>query len=157
MVSPEVLRRYPFFSFMDHKQLQEVAMITEEVTAAANETIFTNGDKADALYLLMQGSVDLHYVVVDKHLPQLRKDFLIGTINPGEVLGISAMIEPYELTATAVATEPGRLLQIDAAQLHELCETEPDLAYGLQRQIAKTTMERLHATRILLAAATSPA
>ncbi len=156
MVSPELLRRYPFFAFMTHQQQQEVAMITDEVEVPANMILFNIDEKADALYLLMTGSVDLHFVVLDENLPALRKDFMIGTINPGEVLGISALIEPYNLTSTAVATQPCTVLKTDALALRDLCDQDHDLAYGLQKQLARTTMQRLHATRVLLAAATAP-
>jgi len=156
MVSPELLRRYPFFAFMTHSQQQEVAMISDEVEVPANMILFNIDEKADALYLLIIGSVDLHYVVMDENLPALRKDFLIGTINPGDVFGISAMIEPYVLTSSAVTTQPCTVLKIDAIALRDLCEQDHDLAYGLQKQLARTTMERLHATRVLLAAATTP-
>ncbi|MCA9947922.1 MAG: cyclic nucleotide-binding domain-containing protein, partial [Anaerolineales bacterium] len=111
MVSPELLRRYPFFAFMTHQQRQEVAMIADEVEVPTNTILFAIEDKAEALYLLMKGSIDLHYVVMDENLPALRKDFMIGTINPGEVLSISAMIEPYVLTTTAVTTQPCTLLK----------------------------------------------
>ena len=156
MVSPELLRRYPFFAFMTHQQRQEVAMIADEVEVPTNTILFAIEDKAEALYLLMKGSIDLHYVVMDENLPALRKDFMIGTINPGEVLSISAMIEPYVLTTTAVTTQPCTLLKIDAVALRDLSEQDHDLAYGLQKQLARTTMQRLHATRVLLAAATTP-
>jgi CRP-like cAMP-binding protein len=66
------------------------------------------------------------------------------------------MIEPYVLTTTAVTTKPCSLLKIDAAALRDLCDQDHNLAYGLQKQLARTTMERLHATRMLLAAATAP-
>jgi CRP/FNR family transcriptional regulator, cyclic AMP receptor protein len=156
MVSPELLRRYPFFAFMTHSQQQEVAMISDEVEVPANMILFNIDEKADALYLLMTGSVDLHFVVLDENLPTMRKDFLIGTINPGDVFSISAMIEPYMLTSTAIVTEPCSLLKIDAVALRKLCDQDHDLAFGLQKQLARTTMERLHATRVLLAAATTP-
>ena len=156
MISPETLRRYPFFAFMNHEQLRETAMIAEEVTVDRNEVLFSIGEHASALYLLRNGSVDLHFVVVDEHLPQLRKDFLIGTINPGDIFGISALVAPYVITANAVTTVGSQLIRFDADALRELCDVDRDLAFGLQKQIAKVTMERLHATRILLAAASIP-
>ncbi|MBK7895938.1 MAG: Crp/Fnr family transcriptional regulator [Anaerolineaceae bacterium] len=156
MVSPELLRRYPFFAFMSHNQLREVAMLTEEMAIDVNTILFHMGYAANALFLLQSGGIELHYVVMDENLPQLRKDFMIGTINPGEIVGISALIEPYKLTATAVSVEPCRLLKIDALALRDLCDQDHDLAYGLQTQLARTTMARLHATRVLLAAATVP-
>lgn len=156
MISPEVLRRFPFFSFMRHDQLREVAMITDEVTVKKGQLLFNADEDATACYVLLEGAVDLHYIVVDEHEPELRKEFVVGTINPGEVLGISAVIEPYVYTATAVVINDSRLLKIDAVALKELCANDPELDYGLQRMVARATMERLHATRVLLAAATAP-
>ncbi len=142
---------------MNHRQLQDVALITNVIEVDANETLFTMGDKAEALYFLLAGSIELHYVVIDEHLPQLRKDFMVGTVSPREVFSISAVIEPYELTTTAVTTQPCRLLKTDAAQLRALCAKDAELDCRLQSQCGKAAMERLHATRILLAAATGPA
>jgi CRP-like cAMP-binding protein len=155
MVSPEQLRMYPFFGFLDHEQLAEVAMITSEMTVAADETLFSAGGKADALFFLRTGGVDLFYDVMDVNLPHLAKKFHVGTINPGEVLAISAMVAPHELTTTAVTTAESTLFKIDAAALLDLCAEDFQLAYRLEKQIAQVTMARLHATRILLAAASS--
>lgn len=156
MVSTELLRRYPFFSFLTPDQLREVAMIGQTVTLEKGETLFEIGDTAEALYLLLSGSMDLHYMVMDENLPHLKKDFMVGSINPGEVVGISAVIEPHKLTATAQATMPCELLAMDGAELRELAAEDSDLAYGLMKAIARTTMERLYSTRILLAAASTP-
>jgi CRP-like cAMP-binding protein len=156
MISPEVLRRYPFFSFMRHDQLSEVAMITDEVNYQKGQVLFNGDEVANNCYVLLEGAIDLHYIVVDEHEPDLRNEFVVGTINPGEVLGISAVIEPYVYTATAIVINDSRLLKIDAVALKELCGADEDLDKGLQRMVAKATMERLHATRILLAAATEP-
>lgn len=156
MISTEVLRRYPFFAFMSPAQLREVAMITDEIELAAHEALFMLGQPADAVYLLRRGSIDLHYVVIDEHLPTLRKDFMVGTINPGEALGISAIINPQTVTATAIAGEPCVLLKVDGARLLALCQEDAALALGLYRQMAQVAMERLQATRTLLAAASAP-
>lgn len=156
MISPEVLRRYPFFSFMNHDQLREVAMITDEVKHEKGDVLFNNDEKANACYLLMEGSIDLHYVVIDEHDPSLRKEFIVGTINPGEILGVSAIVEPYKYTATAIVVNDSRLLKMDAVALRDLCRQDRELNLGFQTMAAKATLERLHATRVQLAAATSP-
>lgn len=156
MISPEVLRRYPFFSFMSSDELRDVAMITDEVNYSTGDILFNLDEKADVCFMLMEGAVDLHYVVVDEHEPDLRKEFVVGTINPGEVLGISAVVEPYQFTATAIAINDSRLLRTDATALRGLCEQNANLNLGLQTMVAKATLERLHATRVQLAAATTP-
>lgn len=156
MISPEVLRRFPFFSFMGHDQLGEVAMITDEVKYDKSQIVFNVGEEANSCHFLLEGAIDLHFIVVDEREPDRRSEFVVGTINPGEILGISGVIEPYIYTATAVAINDSRLLKCDAVALRELCAKYPELDHGLQRMALKATMERLHATRILLAAATAP-
>lgn len=156
MISLDVLRKLPFFSFMNPDHLSEVATITDAVKYDKGQILFKIDEVADKLFLLLEGAVDLHYVVVDEHEPDHRKEFVVGTINPGEVLGISSVIEPFVYTATALAVNESRLLKIDAVALKGLCADNPELDFGLQRIVAKATMERLHATRILLAAARAP-
>jgi CRP-like cAMP-binding protein len=156
MVSPEILRLYPFFGFMNHDQLREVAMITSVETFPAGYAIFSMGERANALYLLREGRVDLHYIVIDQHDARLRKDFMVGTINPGELLGLSAVIEPAIMMSSAIAVVPSVLLRIDGTELCKLWEADHDLAFGLQKQVALALKQRLERTRILLAAATAP-
>ena len=49
MISPEVLRRYPFFGFLKDDQFKKVAMLAEEVSWKAGTKIFKAGEKTDAL------------------------------------------------------------------------------------------------------------
>ena len=156
MVSTETLRRYPFFGFMSHTQLRAVAQITEEVTAKEGDLLFEMERPAEALFFLIEGEIELHYIVLDEHEPQLRKDFLVGTINPGEIAGISALIPPYKLTANGYVSAPSRLLKIEGRDLRQLCEADPELAGGFERALLMATMERLQAARVQLAAATTP-
>ena len=153
MVSPELLRRYPFFGFMDSAQLKAVAMIAEEMACDKGTVLIEADTAADALYLLVEGGLDLTYVVTDKELTGLSKEFYIGEINPGEITGISALIEPYIYTMTVRATSLSRVIKFEGAALRALCEVDARLAYGLMRQTAKAAMDRLHDTRIQLAAA----
>jgi CRP/FNR family cyclic AMP-dependent transcriptional regulator len=153
MISPELLRRYPFFAFLDDAHQKAIAMITEEVTYANRETIFRENQPASALYLLVEGNVDLYFTVEEEYRPESRKEFLVGEINPGEPFAISALIEPYVLTATARAASPCRVLKVDAAALRALCEVDCRLGYTLMKHAAKAALERLHFTRVQLAAA----
>jgi CRP-like cAMP-binding protein len=152
MISPEILRRYPFFGPLNDAQLKAIAMIAEEVTFEKGETLFNERKTAEALFLLMEGSIDLYYTIEEEH-PELRKEFPVGEINPGEPFGISALIEPYVLTSTARASAPTHVIMISASSLRALCEVDKDLAFVFMRQVAKAALERLNATRVQLAAA----
>jgi CRP-like cAMP-binding protein len=149
MVSTDLLRRYQFFALLDETQRKGIAAITEEVAIEQGTTIFEEGQDARALYVLMHGSVDL-YLTGGK---DPNKPLWVGQINPGEPFGISALIEPHVLTASARATVPSRALRIDGAILRAMCEIDPRLGHILARQVAKAAMERLHYAHVQLAAA----
>ena len=154
MVSPEMLRRYPFFSFMNHVQLHEVAMMTEEAEIETGVVLFNAEEAANTLYLLREGSVELHYIIIDERGMEKEQDFLVGIINPGEVFGISALIRPYKYTTSALTSETSQLLVLNAVELRALCDKDTALTAEWQRHIAEVTSKRLHYTRIQLLAAT---
>lgn len=153
MVSPELLRRYPFFGAFTEAEIGDIAMISEEVFFQAGDTVFQVEQPALALYLLVSGSVEIWYVAVDKHEPNLRKEFYLSDINAGDLFGISALIEPYIYTTTALVTSATRLVRIDGAELRDLCQLDPKLEAGVMRRLAKVAMDRLHDTRVQLLAA----
>jgi CRP-like cAMP-binding protein len=153
MVSPELLRRYPFFGGLTNDHLNGIAMLAEEVIYESDETIFETGQPAAALFFLLEGNVELHYVVVDEINPQLRKDLFVTEINPGEPFGISAVIEPYVYTGTMRTAGVSRVLRFDANGLRALCTVDPKIDAALMRQIASAAMSRLEDTRTQLVAA----
>jgi CRP/FNR family cyclic AMP-dependent transcriptional regulator len=153
MVSPELLRRYPFFARLGEAHLKAIAMLADEMSCAEGETLCGIDQPADALYLLIEGGVELHYVLVDRDDPKRTKDFYVGDINPGEPFGISALIEPYRYTSSARATRPGRVLKLDGTGLRALCEVDNVIAAILMRHVAKDALARLEETRTQLVAA----
>ena len=155
MISPETLRRYPFFGSLDFNQLNEIAKISNTVTFAKGEMIFEECNPADSLYLVLEGLVDLYYRSTREDQSKPPKEFLAGEISPGEFLGFSSLIEPYVLNATARASQNTRAIKIDSSELRNLCEKDSLLGYRVMTKLAKEAIERLIAVRVQLAAAWS--
>lgn len=153
MISPELLRRYPFFGVFNDAQLKEIAMIAEEEIFESGQSVFQEGQPANFVYLLQAGGIDLFQTVAEEKPSGEQKEFLLGEINPGELFGISSVIEPYRYTTSARTTVQSRAIVIDATALRALFEKDLRLAYLCMQQIAKTALERLNATRVQLAAA----
>lgn len=151
MISPELLRRYPFFNFMNDNELKAVAMIAEELTLEKDAIIFNANEPASMLYFLEDGSATNFFVV--QNGGKLHKELYIGEVNPGEIFGISALIEPYMYTATMRADKKCRVIRIEASALRALCEVDTALAYRFMQATAKAVLQRLGDTRIQLAAA----
>ncbi len=153
MVSPELIRRYPFFGFLNDQQLQAVARLAEETTLKKGEDIFQVGNPAVALYFLIAGKAELYFVLEDPNDPLLSREFYITDINPGDIFGISAMLDEPMYNGTVHAITPCRVLKISAPELRALADEDCALGYGLMREIARAAMERLHYTRLQLASA----
>jgi len=153
MISPEVLRRFPFFGWIDAENLREIAMISEELPVEKDTTLFEEGASAQYLYFLISGSVDLFFSVSEQTHSVQHKEYYTGSINHGEAFAISALIAPHIYVATARANVPSVVLRVDAASLRQLLENQPLLGYHMMGQIAHVAMERLSSTRVQLAAA----
>ena len=153
MISPELLRRYPFFASLDESQLRAVAMLSEEVEVESGALVFESDKPAEALFVLVEGSLDLYYVVANPEDPVLKKEFFLNEFSAGEIFGISALIEPYTYTASACASAPSKVIRIEASGLRALSELDAKVQAGLMKAVAKAAMQRLHDTRVQLAAA----
>ena len=107
MISPEQLRRYPFFGLLADDELREIAMISDEVAFERGKTILREGDPAEALSFLPDGAISLNFTgaAVSGELPDV---IPVGSIHPGEPFSISARIEPHILTADVQADRESR-------------------------------------------------
>jgi len=145
MISPEVLRRYPYFADVSEESLKQLAMIAEEKAIPANTVIFNEGDPAEYLSVILQGEVNIQYRLGTGELRT------VDTLVAGDLLGWSALIEPYRYTAIATTTKPTQLARLDGPRLRKLCENDPLLGYKLTTQIAKLLAHRLEGARVQLA------
>jgi CRP/FNR family transcriptional regulator, cyclic AMP receptor protein len=95
------------------------------------------GGSASFLAVLERGRVALRLRVPE------RGRMTIVTVEPGELLGWSAVVPPYRATVDAVATEPTRLIAYDAAALREHLGTDCELASALLPLVLESVSERL--------------
>jgi len=153
MISPEILRRYPFFGSLTPEQLKALAMIGEEENYGKGTIICEEGKPAIALFILIEGGASLYYKSEEEFRPNTRRDFLVGEVNPGEVFAISALIDPFMYTATVKAEQGCHVVKFNAGEVNRLIEKDPALSCKLIKQVAKAAMERLAYARVQLAAA----
>lgn len=145
MISPEILRRYPYFAAAREDSLRELAMLSDEVTRASGTILYREGDKADRLYLLTEGEVDIQYTLGSGELRT------VDTIVPGELLMWSALVEPYKSTAVVTTRQACKLIALDAVKLRALCGKDPQLANHMLLHLTKLLATRLEGARIQLA------
>ena len=149
MVSPELLRRYPFFAALNDEQLQAIAMISEQKSYPEGAILHRENTPANRLYLVVEGDVDLLYSGGGEGAIA---NAPVGSIAPGEVFGVSSVLEPYRYIDTARCASATSVIEIDANALRALSEVDHDLGFSLTRRILLAALERLKYTQIELAA-----
>jgi len=150
MVSPELLRRFPFFASLDEKQLEQLAMISHEKDYPKGTLLVKENTAATLLALLVEGDIDL---IFSGGGEGAISNALVGSIAPGEVYGVSSLIEPYRYTATVRATLPVKVIEMDGVALRVMVEKDAKLGYIMMRNVAIAVLERLKYTQVELAAA----
>ena len=150
MISPEFLKRYDFFARLNEESLKAIAMIAEEKNYAKGVLLLKENCSASKLILLVEGDVDLIYSGGGEGAIS---NALVGSIAPGEILGVSSLIEPYTFISSARTTMPVKVIEIDALALRALMAADQKLGYALMCNTAAAVLERLKYTQVELAAA----
>jgi len=146
MISPETLRRYPYFAGIGSESLRELAMMAEEKRIAADAVLFRAGDPAKSLSIILTGEVNIQHLLGNGELRT------VDTLVAGDLLGWSALIEPYKYTAIGTTTKATELAMIDGQKLRQLCDRDPLLGYRLAVEVAKLLGARLAGACVQLAA-----
>lgn len=137
MISPEILRRYPFFAGLDDAFLTALAMISDEVVLAEGVWLFHEEDSADAFYLVLRGTIQLRarlprnaYVDLDQQVE-------------GDIVGWSAICKPAVYTLGAYTPTGARLIRFEGAAMRKLMEERPEMGYVLMCRVAQEIGNRL--------------
>lgn len=144
MISPELLRRYPWFAGLSEQVLKALALMSEEREVEAGEVLFEEGDKAKCLMLVVEGSVDITFE------GDAGDRFIVDNVLAGQLFCWSSLVEPYEETATAVVRDAGKLVCIKGDELRDLCEADYEVGYRLMLQVGKVLRQRLQSARVQL-------
>jgi CRP/FNR family cyclic AMP-dependent transcriptional regulator len=139
-----VIAESPVFAGLAQEQLEFIAGCAQNVHFEAGEKIAKRGDPANAFYLIRVGEVAL-----DVDVPN-RASVRVDTVEPGQVLGWSWLIPPYQWTYDVTATELTRAVSFDGACIREKCDGDPTLGYALLSRFAQVIVGRLQATRLRL-------
>ena len=118
-----------------------LAPLTRPLDFDAGATVLREGVDTPFLGEILSGRVALR-----RRVPELGDRITIVTIEPGELIGWSAVVPPYRATVDAVATEATRLLAIDAVSLRARLAEDTELAAQLLPLILESVSDRLGAT-----------
>lgn len=143
-VLTRTLEKLQFLQDMLPDYLERIADIAHVHDFDEFDVVFREGDPADNIYLIVNGSVSLEVCSAGVGCRQ------ILTIGPGELLGWSALLGQSCYTARARTPQAACLVEINVAQLLKRCDKDPKFGYELMRRTAIALAKRLSATRMQL-------
>ncbi len=158
MVSPELIRRYPFFAGLSMEQIVILAKAASAMTVEAEHYFFREGEELDHFYVVVEGAVAIMIDLPDESAgesvsQQLMGDFktsevVLSSIGPGEMFAWSALIPPHNATSSGKCLTPGRVISFDCGKLRKTFEEDYQFGYLMVQKFADIIRERLRAMRI---------
>ncbi len=146
MIAPGTLKDLAFFAGLSQVQLNSLSIIADEVSFQQGDRIFEEDQPAHTLYLLLDGWVDI--LINTDGRGNHRES--VTTRTAGDVLGWSAVVEPYVYTASAICVSPVKMIAFKGADLLALFELDSRLCCLMMRRICQVVANRLTATRLQL-------
>jgi len=111
------LREVPLFRGFSISEMVIIAEITQEITFEAGQVLFKVGDPGDALYLILEGRVD----IVNE------REQLLVSLGPPRCFGEVAVLDKKGRTAKASCVEDCLMLMIPRDDFQEILENYPAL------------------------------
>lgn len=109
----------------------------ERLTLDKGDTLFRQGDAADALYFIEEGRLAI--VMSTEEGAQVR----LRTMATHTVLGEMGLYRDLQRTATVTALEPSRVLKLTRDKFMALKAVDPELCDAIHRMVVRTLSDRL--------------
>jgi CRP-like cAMP-binding protein len=133
-----------FGAGLSPEAVARLAAIGEMNDLAPGDLVVAEGQVAETLSIVLRGRVALRMLVPERGM------VTILTVEPGDIVGWSAIVPPYRGTDDAVAIEPVRLLSFPGEQLRLMLRADTALAASLYPRLLQAVGRRLAATRLQL-------
>ena len=135
--SSRILNEHQFFDTLDQDCLDLIVGCARNVVFRKDEYLVREGDEENDFYLLRDGRVAIE---IDVNF----QSRVVVTVEPGEILGWSWLLPPYQWAYSARAVTMTRVLALDGKCLRRKCEENHSLGYELLKRFAVDIEKRLH-------------
>jgi CRP-like cAMP-binding protein len=132
------LGRTVLFGGLEESELRRLAGIAREMTLAAGEVLFEQGDESDGLYIVSAGIVRIYLTADDG------REATINLLESGEVIGEIAILDGLPRSAGAAGLTDAKLIFIPTPPFRELIDSSPRLGM----QMILMLCERLRAANM---------
>ena len=132
----ELLQSMPVFGGIRADVLRFLLPFTRHKDISAGETVFKEGDPANSLFILESGEIELRKQWEDHQ-------YKLKTLYRGDCCGEVSLIDMLPRLTTAVATMDCSIIEISAANLHQLYQKDQKQYTLIYMNMAREVCRRL--------------
>jgi CRP-like cAMP-binding protein len=132
------LRQVPMFRDIDPARLKLLAFTSERVNFAEGQKFFSQGDAADAAYVILQGKADVELESTGGSAIK------VAELGQNALVGEMGILSDSPRSATIVAAAPTTALRIDKRVFLELLTQFPQMSVAVMRELA-SRLEKMNA------------
>lgn len=129
-IESDQLTQIPLLRGVELSRRKLIVMSSDHLNYKAGDMVFRQGDPANAVYLMLSGSVR---VVADDG----ERAIELAHIQGAAILGETGVLCGRNRTASIFVTSDTRMLRIDGRVFAELLEQVPSLSIGLLKEMAQ--------------------
>jgi len=137
-LDPRCLRRLKILAGMSDEQLDRFLGFVEIMRVPNWATIVKQGDRGDAMYLVVEGELSVRLKVSGA-------ETILAKLCMGDFFGDISLFDEGPRSADVIADKSSVLLKISSASFAELARTAPDLATPFLMAIGRTLTARIRA------------
>jgi CRP-like cAMP-binding protein len=129
-VEAKTLQQIPMFSGIDVGKLKLLAFAGQRISCNTGEIIFRQNDMADAVYIVLDGEVEIFRERADGRVRLAR-------LGPGQLIGEIGVLCERTRTATVEAASELQVLRIEKSVFLDFVKELPQLAISIIRELGR--------------------
>jgi signal transduction histidine kinase len=138
----KTIDQFDLFSDLPHDALDTIARLAVPSDYRTGEKLFQEDDDAEYLFLLLEGRVALEKRVQLGRTGTPRQA-TISVVGPGNTVGWSSLVPPYNYTSSGVCVEACRALTIRGGELRAYLDKETEIGARIYHRVASIVRSRM--------------
>ncbi len=119
----QLIRNCSLFAGLSDEAYRDLEKAGDVVRLASDATLFKQGDSSDSLYVLISGQLSVTLAIATGELK------VVGTVQPGEVVGELGALTGERRTASVEADEDSTLFCLSNTEFIDLAHTYPSILF----------------------------
>lgn len=140
-----VIKTSPFFEGLKPWQRKKVCLLGRMAERDAGQNAVTKGAFGNSMFLLLEGTANV--IGIDD---KTGREIVLDRLNPGDVFGEIALVQPGPRSADVRAVEPIKYLEIDWEGLKRIQQIYPRIGGKLFLNLSRILGQRLVHTSAML-------